>query len=419
MSAVTAGIIFCMCGFYVALPKGVSVNGLDVGGLTYKQAAAAVRGEIEEKLKSESLIISGKKAKYEFTFPEISYKDNLSYILKNCRRGDSYTVDVSYYICGMDEVISKICNDERVRAVEPYAQFRSSGIPFVYNAGSDGLEPNSIKLKKDVLESLKGGFEKVMVEYTAVKRSTTVEQVIQNTRLLGSFSTVYDSSNLNRSSNIRLAAEMLNGVTVGAGEELSFNQSVGERSPERGFLPAKIIENGEYTEGVGGGVCQVSTTLYNAALLSGLSITEFHPHSLPVGYVNPSRDAMVSGGSCDLKIKNPSGFPVYIRAQAVNGVLDFKIYGRSDGAKYSIESVVTGNLPAPEEQCADPSLARAGKDGILSEGYLLINRDGYIKRVKLRSDRYSPQKRLVYVEPEGGNGGETVEENPVFETKYR
>ena len=81
---------------------------------------------------------------------------------------------------------------------------------------------------------------------------------------------------------------------------------MGARTKARGFLPAKIIENGEFVEGVGGGVCQVSTTLYNCALLAGFNIEEYHPHSLAVSYVPPSRDAMVSGLSCDLKIKNNS-----------------------------------------------------------------------------------------------------------------
>lgn len=415
MSAAVAGIVFCMCAFSATVPKGVSINGINVGGMTRAAAAAAVREKIEAELKAEKLVISGKKSRYVFSFPEIYYKDDVCGILKTAVRNKSYTAEVSYYLCGLNEIAAGICLNERVLTVEPYAEFRAFGAPFVYRAGNDGVEVDAAKLKNDVLNSLKGGFGTVNLEYRAVKRQTSVAQVRQNTVLLGSFSTNYDNSNINRASNIRLAAAKLNGTVLGAGESLSFNDIVGARLPERGFLPAKIIENGEYTDGVGGGVCQVSTTLYNAALLSGMTVTEFHPHSLPVGYVDPSRDAMVSGSSCDLKFKNPSEFPVYIRAQAADGVLSFKIYGKSDGAVYSVESKITGAIPAPEEKCDDPSLARAGRDGILSEGYLVIKRGGFEKRVKLRSDRYSPQKRVIC---ELLNSGESPEnspgESPVF-----
>lgn len=411
LSAFSAGIVFFACGFFAAVPKGVTVNGINVGGMTQTAAASAVRGKIEENLKTVKLVVCGKKSQYVFGFPEIYYKDNLNFLLKTAERNKSYFAEVEYYLCGLNEIAAGICLNERVSKIEPYAEFRASGEPFVYRGGNDGLEADAARLKNDILASLKNGFTKVEVKYKSVKRQTTVEQAKQNTVLLGSFSTVYDNSNINRSSNIRLAAARLNGSALAPGETLSFNGAVGARLPERGFLPAKIIENGEYTEGVGGGVCQVSTTLYNAALLSGMEVTEFHPHSLPVSYVAPSRDAMVSGSSCDLKFKNPSAFPVYIRAQASDGVLNFKIYGKSDGAVYSVESVVTGAIPAPEERCDDPSLARPGKDGILSESYLLVNRGGFIKRIKLRSDRYLPQKRVVLAvtedQPDGGGRPDT------------
>lgn len=396
LSAVAAGIVFCFCGFSVFVPKGVTVYGCEVGGMSRPAAVACVRGKIEDELKKEKLIIKGKKEEYEFSFPEIGYKDDVVSVVKNAKRNGNYSVRIGYYLCGLNEIAAAICSNERINKQEPYAEFQKVGAPFVYREGNDGREVDIAKLKNDILNSLKGGFEAVDIKYFEVKRQNSVENVRKNTTLLGNFSTVFDLSNTNRASNISLAAGLLNGVVLQSGETLSFNDTVGARLPERGFLPAKIIENGEYTEGVGGGVCQVSTTLYNAALLSGMTVTEFHPHSLPVGYVAPSRDAMVSGKSCDLKFKNPTKFPIYIRSSAKGGVLNFKIYGKSDGASYSLESVVLESVPAPEEFCSDPALARNGKDGVLSEGYIVINRGGYIKRVKLRRDKYLPQKRVIF-----------------------
>lgn len=398
LPVILAGIIFCMCGFTVTLPQGVTINNYNVGGMTRPAAAEFLRGKIEEELKTKKLVVLGEKCKYVFSFPEISYKDNLQATIRGAKRNGKYTAEIYYYLCGLNEVAAAISESERVVKAEPYAEFKKVGAPFIYHEGNDGKEVNVVHLKNDILNSLKGGFEPVEVKYVNTFRQNSLHTVKQNTVLLGRYTTYFDPSNINRASNIRLAAALLNGVVLQGGQTLSFNGTVGARLPERGFLPAKIIENGEYIEGVGGGVCQVSTTLYNAALLSGMTVTEFHPHSLHVGYVEPSRDAMVSGSACDLKFKNPSKYPVYLRASTLEGSVAFELYGKSDGASYSLESVIHGYLPAPEEPCGDPSQAREGREGIISEGFLIINRGGFIKRVSLRKDKYLPQKRIVYTD---------------------
>ena len=400
LSALTAGIIFCLCGFRTGVPKGVTINGEAVGGLKIDAAVRIVRAKIEEELKTKTLTIVTDGGEYTFTYPEISYKDDLREIFNTAKRNGNYTANVTYYLCGLDEIVARICDSERIDAVEPYAEFKTFGEPFVYHEGNDGRVVDFANLKADIQSSLSGGFEPVTVKYLNTYRKNTLDSVKSDTKLLSRYTTYFDSSNVNRSSNIRLAAALLNGTVLDSGKVLSFNDTVGARLPERGFLPAKIIENGEYTDGVGGGVCQVSTTLYNAALLSGMTVTEYHPHSLAVGYVDPSRDAMVSGSSCDLKFVNSSKAPVYIRSRTQGGTVTFEVYGRSDGATYSIESVITGSIPATEEFCDTPELVREGRDGLTSEGYLVINRGGFVKRVKLRGDKYLAQKRVTLALPE-------------------
>lgn len=371
-----------------------------MGGLTVQSAVQTVRSKIENELSQKTLKIIADGKEYVFAYPEISYKDNLREVLRTAKRNGNYTAKITYYLCGIEEIIASISNDERIETIEPYAEFRTFGDPFIYHEGKDGRQVDFTRLKTDIQASLKGDFEPVTVKYFNTYRKKTLNEVKSETKLLGRFTTFFDSSNINRSSNIRLAAALLNGVILDGGKTLSFNETVGARLPERGFLPAKIIENGEYTEGVGGGVCQVSTTLYNAALLSGMTVTEYHPHSLAVGYVDPSRDAMVSGKSCDLKFKNPLKYPIYIRSRTLGGTVSFEIYGKSDGATYSLESQITGSIPATEEFCNDPVLVREGRDGIISEGYLVINRSGFVKRIKLRNDKYLPQKRVILSDAE-------------------
>ena len=398
MLAFSAGIICLSCAFTVdvRVPRQVTVNGVEVGGLSRREALKKVRRGIESELKEKSLEIRGGKTVYRFSYPEINYKDDLYEVVKNARKGGAYTAQISYYLCGLSEIAPHICLNESIFVVEPYCTFSAYGKPFTYYEGRDGKAVDKVKLVRDIQNSLKGGFEPVNLSFYEVKRQKSLQEVKLNTQLLTSFTTYFDGTNLNRASNIRLAAAKLNGTVLESGKTLSFNDIVGARVKERGFLPAKIIENGEFVEGVGGGVCQVSTTLYNAALLSGLKIAEYHPHSLAVGYVPPSRDAMVSGKTCDLKIENTAETPIYIRANSQNGSVTFQIYGAFDGAEYSLNSTVTGTIPAEEEFTDDPQKARVGKDGTFSEGFLTVTRDGFSKTVRLRKDKYLPVKKVTY-----------------------
>ena len=191
---------------------------------------------------------------------------------------------------------------------------------------------------------------------------------------------------------------MIDGVTIQAYGEFSFNKTVGRRSAEAGFQQAKIIVNGEYVLGVGGGVCQVSTTLYNAALKSGVTIIEYHPHSLRVSYVAPSRDAMVSS-DCDLQFYNPYAHPIYISTQVFEGGLRVTFFGENEGDRYEIISNILTEIPPPapivKEGDADEIL-RSPKNGVKSEMYLERYRGGaLISRKRMRVDEYRPIQGII------------------------
>ena len=397
MLALSAGTFFT-CGFSRKLPKNVTINGVEVGGKSRTQAVRLVRENIESALKEKSLTVYGKGREYVFTYPEIGYKDNLQALIKTVKNSGEYTAQVSYYLNGIGDITSYICGDESSPVIEPYATFNESGTPFDYFEGSDGVKADRLKLLNDIRASLENNFESVTVSTKPIKRNKTLRDVKFDTRLLSSFTTYFDGTNENRAHNIRLAAEKINGQVLENGQSFSFNSTVGERTEARGFKTAKIIEKGEFVEGIGGGVCQVSTTLFNAAVLSGCKISEYHPHSLSVSYVPPSCDAMVSGTYFDLKFENVTGRTLYIRALSGNNFVKFNIYGRGDGATYSYSSAVTGSIPAPVEETDDVNLVKEGKDGIISEGYLTVTRNGVQKKVLFRKDKYSPVKKTVLAE---------------------
>ncbi len=148
---------------------------------------------------------------------------------------------------------------------------------------------------------------------------------------LGTATTSFARSNRNRSTNIELATKACNGYILKPGETFSFNTVVGKRTKERGYKEAGVYVNGQTDTGIGGGICQVSSTLFNAALESNMTITARRAHSLPVSYLPKGRDAAVSWGGPEFKFKNPYKFPVMIGTYYdKNGKLTMSILGPSD-----------------------------------------------------------------------------------------
>jgi hypothetical protein len=143
---------------------------------------------------------------------------------------------------------------------------------------------------------------------------------------IGSFSTYFNVAEKSRTKNLKLAAEAINNCLIKSGNIFSFNQTVGPRIPEKGFEKAIVYINKEKVEDYGGGICQVSTTLYNAVLQAGLPVLERHPHSLPVPYVPAGQDATVSFGTLDLKFKNDRERDILIKAVVDKNKLTVELY---------------------------------------------------------------------------------------------
>jgi len=139
-------------------------------------------------------------------------------------------------------------------------------------------------------------------------------EVIATCETIGTFTTEFDSPKSARGKNIKLAAEKIDRIIIESGQEFSYNEAVGPSTQKRGFKLAKIFIKGEEHKGFGGGICQVSSTLYNAVLEAGLEVTERHEHSKEVKYVPENRDATTSYGGVDFKFFNNLDCPVIIRA---------------------------------------------------------------------------------------------------------
>ena len=170
--------------------------------------------------------------------------------------------------------------------------------------------------------------------YPKVKTNDIGKKAFPN--LLGEFSTHY-VNNPSRTTNLKLAAKKINGTVLLPGETFSYNKVVGERTIAAGYKNAAIYQNGEVVDGLGGGICQISTTLFNAALFANLDIVELHNHQFVPSYVGAGRDATVVYGSKDFKFKNSRKYAIKIECSVSGGVAKFKIYGLKEDPEYDIK----------------------------------------------------------------------------------
>ncbi|MDR7867643.1 MAG: VanW family protein [Sporomusaceae bacterium] len=224
--------------------------------------------------------------------------------------------------------------------------------------------------------------------------------------LWSSFTTAFDPADANRTANIRLSARRINGHIVYPGQVFSFNQVVGPRDREHGFKEALEIVDGEFVPGIGGGVCQLSSTLYNAVLLANLTVVERTNHSKPLGYVGLGRDATVVFGALDFKFVNDTGAPVVIMAETAKNKLTVGVVGREPLAvAVELLSADRQVIPPAVVKKQDPGLYlgetkvdKQGKPGYEITTLRVVSASGReLRREVLAKDRYQPENTIVKV----------------------
>ncbi|MCL6639557.1 MAG: VanW family protein, partial [Firmicutes bacterium] len=248
----------------------------------------------------------------------------------------------------------------------------------------------------------------VLLSLVKVKpeRSTAMMQSTGVNGLLGSFTTYFDPSKAGRSYNVGVAARALDELLVMPDQEVSFNEVVGPRSSEAGYKTAPVIVNNEFVDGIGGGVCQVSTTLYNSVLLANLDIVERVSHSLPVSYVPIGRDATVVYGAIDFRFHNNTYSYLYLKSDVGNGSLTIRIYGNTRFKRdVVVNSWVTEEIEPKVVYESDQNLPKGeqvvkqeGAKGYRVSAVRVVMKDGVVeKREPLPSSEYSPVNKLIAV----------------------
>ena len=372
--------------------KELMINNIPVTGLSREEAENKLLDTYKWDIQ---LSYGGTAVPLENPVPELLdiVLDEL-YAQDSDRRPENYEIDFSVLERQIKDQVAALVpkwNRSPVKA-QLTGRDRESG-SWIYTDGRSGIKINEEEAVREVMELLQAEIFTGTINLKAEKTDGLLSagEVKQKYQVIGSFSTT-TTSNSNRNNNIRLAVEALDGLVIFPGEEFSFNKTTGNRTTERGYMPAGAYRNGVFVEEPGGGVCQVSSTLYNAIIFSGIRTTERHPHSFEPSYVIPGEDAMVSYDGYsgpDLKFVNRQDTSVAIRAVFEDNKLTISIIGipiLEDGVRISMRSEKTREYdpPAPsyeEDQTLLPDqeiVVKEGVKGTTWKTWLVTSRDGTV-----------------------------------------
>lgn len=342
------------------LEAEITVNGVSVHGMTKTAAVEKVLESMDWQMK----VVCGEKEQAL----ENLLKESVEKVVDEAfKKGES--ADYEIPTDGLEEAAAaqaaSLAGAWNVKAKNgSISAFDAASGKFTFAEGENGKAVNEEKLKNDIVaRTAAGEYDAVItaeVEETAPE--ITAAQARENFQKLGTYTTT-TTANKDRNENVRLAAAALNGKIIQPGEEFSFNLTTGNRTTDKGYRPAGAYVNGVLVEEPGGGVCQVSSTLYNAVVFSGLKTTERHAHSYEPSYVTPGEDAMVSydgHSGPDMKFVNNSKTAVGIKTSFSDRKLTISIYGNpilEEGVTLSMKSEKVKELdpPAPTYE-EDPTL---------------------------------------------------------------
>ncbi len=292
--------------------------------------------------------------------------------------------------------------------------------PFTIHPEVEGIDFN-VEEAKNIINS--EDKEEYTIPLIITKPKITTAQIGSEAfpDMLASFTTRYDASNKDRTTNLRIACQKINNKVVLPGDTFSYNKTLGERTVAAGYKNAKVYENGEVVDGIGGGICQISSTLYNAVLMANMKVTERRNHQFVTSYVPAGRDATVVYGLTDFKFKNTRTYAIKIKASISNGIATVSIYGIKEENEYttSFETKTISTIPFTVKYVDDATLSsgkekikQKGANGLISETYMIKSLNGkVISRELLSRDTYSAMQKIILRGTKGKTNNNSTNNN--------
>ncbi|MGL4762938.1 MAG: VanW family protein [Sarcina sp.] len=405
---------------------GITINGVDVGSRSKDEAKKLVEVNLLEKVREKTIKLVASKdsvvVEYAKINPEykvdaaidaaikIGKKENFlkknSYIKKGVK--EDVEVEFGYDEKVVDEYLKTL--NKEVTVLAKNADLEVVGDEIKIISAENGVELDIEKAKSILDENIDCDTnimnDEIEVPIREQLPKITDEDIAEIDSKFATASTSFNSGDWNRTENLKVATDNINGTVLMPGETFSYNEVVGERSLERGFKAGASFSGSEVVESIGGGICQISTTLYQAIMKSGIKSTERYNHTMKVSYANPSEDATVAWGYLDYKFKNTYDSPIFIQGIISDGIITFNIFGDKDdiGNKtFDLLGVTTGSSNPGSKRINDSSLLK-GKQvvekrpimGMTSKGYLITYENGKeISREEISSDVYNSIQGII------------------------
>jgi len=393
------------------IKEGVFIESVDVSKMDY-DTAAAVLDEYIASLGEKTIDIDVNGTVLSMDLMSLGLSIDKEAVLNEAFATEEGVVDIEFMLD--DAMLEKIFEDEEgkfTKAAKNASLKRENGV-FKVIKGKKGKEVDLEATKSAILTEVNANADissqlQAMAVINTIDPEYTAEDLAKCKDELGKFSTSFKEYQVSRSANVRNALSFINGTVVYPGETFSVAKTIYPLTADNGYAEAPSYAGGQVVDSLGGGVCQVSTTLYNAVLLAELEIVERAPHSMVVTYVKPAMDAAIAGDYKDFKFKNNGELPVYIAGSASGGILTFAIYGAetrpsSRSIKYVsdiVETIQPGKDVVTKDKTQPESYEKVTQEahvGYVANLYKVIYEDGVeTAREKINYSRYKAEPKYV------------------------
>lgn len=407
-------------GFEGKIHKNIYVRDIDISNLTREEAKNKINKIIES---NNSFILNLSENKYVFLKEDIDVDYNVDDLIEtaygigrnegiisniktigNLRLGKKIILD--YRITYDEKKLNKYLMElnKKIYKKPKNATIRINNGQIIITKEKNGYKLNKDKLKNTLVEKIVNmDCSEEIIPIITIKPVYLYEDLSKINTVLGRFETYFNSQNYNRSTNIKLAASATTNILLNQGEVFSFNSNIQNSNISKYLKEAPVIINGKSEKGRGGGMCQVSSTIYNAALYSGMSIISVRNHSIPSPYIEKGRDATVSGGIIDLKFKNNYKTPVYIYNQVMGNKIVCTIYGnKRDKQDIEIITEITDEINnriirknSEKYDLGVKTIEQEGRKGYKVKTYRVYKNDFGNKSEYIGESYYPPQDKII------------------------
>ncbi|MEW8973417.1 MAG: VanW family protein [Tissierellaceae bacterium] len=402
---------------------GIKIDEYSMEGMTKAKGLEYIKGDREREIADKSMTLTYKDTAYrDLGLKELGYSFDYDRAIEEAyalgregnllqRYRDIKDIKENGVTIPLESHYDKEKIGEVVDSISKDLYVESKNAVFNFNNGNISIKPEEAGRKVDgdalskLIEENIDRLEDISIPIEVIEPKYTREYYSRINGVIGEFSTSFKNSGEGRKKNIALSANSFNGKILHSGETLSYNDTTGPVQREYGYEEAPVIIEGELTPGIGGGVCQTSTTLYNALLLADLTIVERHPHSIPPAYVNKGQDAAIATGYLDLKFRNDFDYPIYISSKVEGDRVYFYIYGDKKNRDYEvrIQPEITESIQHKVHEELDTNLppgarelVRQGRNGYKVKTYKSIIKGGKVVDKKQITGDYYRERDFIY-----------------------